>query len=270
MLASHFLLNSCVNKQNFRYWIETNPQQVLERPLHNARVTVWCAIAEFGVVGPYFFEEGEITVTVTSDRYIEMLENFLRPQEWKEWMWRMPGFNRMEQRLIRRGDPCKFCGKCFRGSWSPWAAMSGGQHIRLISLPAISYCGTFSNQRCTHTDLETFKPSRTLFAGKSPLFPLQWPNESCEHSEIVSRSISLMMATTLEISFLKNGDKNYFIYPLLCYNEIFGIFYSFYRINVWNVVLLFDSLCIYVHTLCVCVCVYILYIYIYISTKHTL
>jgi hypothetical protein len=51
-------LNSCVNKQNFRYWSETNPQQVHERPLHSARVTVWCAIAEFGVVGPYFFEEG--------------------------------------------------------------------------------------------------------------------------------------------------------------------------------------------------------------------
>jgi hypothetical protein len=76
---AHFHLNSSVNKQNFRYWSETNPQQVHERPLHNARVTVWCAIAEFGVVGPYFFEEGGITVTVTSDRYIEMLENFLRP-----------------------------------------------------------------------------------------------------------------------------------------------------------------------------------------------
>ena len=31
-------------------------------------------------MGPYFFEERGITVTVTSDRYIEMLENFLRPQ----------------------------------------------------------------------------------------------------------------------------------------------------------------------------------------------
>jgi len=76
---AHFHLNSCVNKRNFRYWSETNPQQVHERPLHSARVTVWCAIAEFGVVGPYFFEEGGITVTVTSDCYIEMLENFLRP-----------------------------------------------------------------------------------------------------------------------------------------------------------------------------------------------
>jgi hypothetical protein len=42
----------------------------------------------------------------------------------------------------------------------------------------------------------------------------------CENSEIVARSVSLMMATTLEISFLKHDDKNYFIYTLLCYNEI--------------------------------------------------
>jgi len=31
-------------------------------------------------VGPYFFEEGGVTVTVTSNRYCEMLENFLRPK----------------------------------------------------------------------------------------------------------------------------------------------------------------------------------------------
>jgi hypothetical protein len=44
--------------------------------------------------------------------------------------------------------------------------------------------------------------------------------------------LSLMMATTLEISFSKHDDKNYFIYPLLCYNNICCIFYSFYGINV--------------------------------------
>jgi hypothetical protein len=117
--------------------------------------------------------------------------------------------------------------------------------FRLISLPAISSCGGISNQRCTHTNLKTFKPSRTLFASKSPLFPLQWPNESCEHSEIVSRSVSLMMATILVISFLKYDDKNYFIYPLLCYKEMLCIFYRFCRINIWNVVLLFGSPCFF-------------------------
>jgi len=40
-----------------------------------------------------------------------------------------------------------------------------------------------------------------------------------------------MMATTLEISFLKHDDINYFIYPFLCYNKMFCIFYCFCRIN---------------------------------------
>jgi hypothetical protein len=41
---------------------------------------VWCAIFEFGVWGPYFFEEDNVTVMVSSDRDCAMLENFLRPK----------------------------------------------------------------------------------------------------------------------------------------------------------------------------------------------
>jgi hypothetical protein len=41
---------------------------------------VRCAIFEFGVWGPYFFEEDDVTVRVTSDRYCAMLENFLWPK----------------------------------------------------------------------------------------------------------------------------------------------------------------------------------------------
>uniref|UniRef100_UPI00358E2D47 uncharacterized protein n=1 Tax=Myxine glutinosa TaxID=7769 RepID=UPI00358E2D47 len=77
---AHFHLSGSVNKQNYRYWSEDNPRILHERPLHSDRVTVWCAVADVGIVGPYFFEEGGVTVTVTSDRYIDMLENFLRPQ----------------------------------------------------------------------------------------------------------------------------------------------------------------------------------------------
>jgi len=32
------------------------------------------------VIGPYFFEEGGATVTVTSDQYVEMLETYLHPR----------------------------------------------------------------------------------------------------------------------------------------------------------------------------------------------
>jgi hypothetical protein len=41
---------------------------------------VWCAIFEFGVWGSYFFEEDDVTVTLTPDWYCAMLGNFLRPK----------------------------------------------------------------------------------------------------------------------------------------------------------------------------------------------
>ena len=77
---AHFNLSGYVNKQNFRYWSTTNPMQLHEKPLHSERVTVWCAISHVGVWGPYFFEEEDKTVTVTSDRYVNMLQNFLKPK----------------------------------------------------------------------------------------------------------------------------------------------------------------------------------------------
>ena len=77
---AHFHLTGCVNKQNMRYWADTNPHELHERPLHSPKVTVWCAISSTGIVGPWFFEENEVTVTVNSDRYVNMLEEFFFPR----------------------------------------------------------------------------------------------------------------------------------------------------------------------------------------------
>ena len=74
---AHFHLCGTVNKQNFR--LEKSPGELHKRPLHCPQVTVWYAVAEFGIWGPYFFEE-DATVTVNSDRYCEMLKTFLRPK----------------------------------------------------------------------------------------------------------------------------------------------------------------------------------------------
>jgi hypothetical protein len=64
----------------FRYWSHNKHRELHQRPLHSPSVTVWCANFEFGVWGPYFFKEDNVTVTVTSDRYCAMLENFLWPK----------------------------------------------------------------------------------------------------------------------------------------------------------------------------------------------
>ena len=78
---AHFHMSGYVNKQNYRYWAEANPHQLHERPLHSAKVTVWCAISSKGIIGPYFFEDdNEKPVTVTSERYAHMLETFLIPE----------------------------------------------------------------------------------------------------------------------------------------------------------------------------------------------
>ena len=77
---AHFHLCGTVNKQNFRYWAAENPRELHQQPLHSPKVTVWCAVAEFGVWGPYFFEEDGQTVTVNADRYCHMIETFLRPK----------------------------------------------------------------------------------------------------------------------------------------------------------------------------------------------
>jgi transposase len=77
---AHFYLNGFVNKQNCRFWSETNPRQLHERPLHSPKVTVWCAVGKVGVVGPYFFEQNEAAVTVTGERYIDMINSFFVPE----------------------------------------------------------------------------------------------------------------------------------------------------------------------------------------------
>jgi len=78
---AHFHLSGYENKQNYRYWPPENPQEHHQRPLHSERLTVWCGIASFGVLGPYFFEDNEgAAVTVTSERYVAMLRNFCEPE----------------------------------------------------------------------------------------------------------------------------------------------------------------------------------------------
>lgn len=77
---AHFHLDGYVSKQNFRYWAPQNPLSLHEKPLHSPKVTVWCGVTTSGIIGPYFFELDNQTVTVTSDRYVDMLQNFLMPE----------------------------------------------------------------------------------------------------------------------------------------------------------------------------------------------
>jgi hypothetical protein len=77
---AHFHLNGTVNKQNCHYWASENPRTLHQRPLHSPKTTVWCTVTKECVIGPYFFEDNGVTVTVNSHRYIEMINNFVIPE----------------------------------------------------------------------------------------------------------------------------------------------------------------------------------------------
>ncbi|KAJ4446390.1 hypothetical protein ANN_13086 [Periplaneta americana] len=67
---AHSELPGSVNKHNMRYWSAQNPRELHMKPLHRQKVTVWCAISTFDIIGPYFFEDA---VIVISGQYISML-----------------------------------------------------------------------------------------------------------------------------------------------------------------------------------------------------
>ena len=74
---AHFQLDGQVNSKNNVYWGSSVPNEVGEKPLHSAKVTVWVAMSSRKIIGPFFFEsDSGDTVTVNSERYIEVLNKF--------------------------------------------------------------------------------------------------------------------------------------------------------------------------------------------------
>lgn len=77
---AHFHLSMYVNKQDFRYWAEENPRLPHQSPLHSQKVTVWCGLSSFGILGPYFFKDSGHAVTVNAEHYMAKLNEFLLPE----------------------------------------------------------------------------------------------------------------------------------------------------------------------------------------------
>ena len=62
-------------------WSEANPIELHVKPFYRYTVTIGFAISTFSVAGLYFFEdETGSVVTVTSDRYVEMVNEILFPE----------------------------------------------------------------------------------------------------------------------------------------------------------------------------------------------
>ena len=94
---ANFHLCDNVNSQNFRYCATENLRDIHQNPLHSEKVIVWCGVASFGVIGPYFFEhEADREVTVNSSHYNEMFRTFLESESCRDVVLkpRLSGFSK--------------------------------------------------------------------------------------------------------------------------------------------------------------------------------
>ncbi|KAI6661444.1 hypothetical protein LOD99_13316 [Oopsacas minuta] len=73
---AHFHLNGKINSKTNVFWGTQRPMEVAMKPLHSEKCTVWAAISAKGIIGPFFFEENDRAVTVTKERYVQVLELF--------------------------------------------------------------------------------------------------------------------------------------------------------------------------------------------------
>lgn len=71
-----FFVNGKVNKHNVRIWGTENPRVIVQHIRDSPKVSVFCAVSQFKVYGPFFFCEQNVTGHV----YLDMLENWLMPQ----------------------------------------------------------------------------------------------------------------------------------------------------------------------------------------------
>jgi hypothetical protein len=75
---AHYHVSGYMNKQNCRCWTPNIPHELHQHPLHNATVSVWCAVSSHCITGPYCFENAlGCTVNVNAEQYRVMPETFL-------------------------------------------------------------------------------------------------------------------------------------------------------------------------------------------------
>ena len=73
---AHFHLDGKANSKTNVFWGSSRPNEVATNPLHSPKCMVWAAISARGIIRPTFIEESGAAVTVTKERYVEVLKTF--------------------------------------------------------------------------------------------------------------------------------------------------------------------------------------------------
>jgi hypothetical protein len=105
---AYFYLCLPVNKQNDRIWSLEKPTDVIEKPLHDQKLLVWCAITTTKIIGPYFFKE-----SVNQHNYLFMLKNFFWPKHirvegYREYYFQQDGATPHSAKIVQDWLKSKF------------------------------------------------------------------------------------------------------------------------------------------------------------------
>lgn len=114
---THFHLTGYINKQNYRHWVDTNPNEVLEHPLHASKVTVWYAASLHGIIRPFFFLN---RVSLLRSRIVmwRYYNTSLHLNQRIFHTFKKPGFNRMERHHTLHNNHWRLCENCSVTVWS--------------------------------------------------------------------------------------------------------------------------------------------------------
>lgn len=72
---AYFSIDGVINRHNCIIWSVSNPHQTISNGLHSPKVCVWMGLSTQLKIEPFFFEG-----TVTSESYLDMLQNHMVPR----------------------------------------------------------------------------------------------------------------------------------------------------------------------------------------------
>lgn len=173
---------------------------IQKRRIQSPKLILWCAVSQFGIIGPYIFEEEGVNVTLASEFYVSMLKNFVSPK-WKKLL-----------KIRSWGD--FWLQQDGATAYTAWNLLNVLRRMflgRLVSLrgdlgwivrsPKLSICDFFLleylKKRCLNIALTYHHSQRRELLKKLTAYRAIYVNVLFKTSEIDSTSVLLIIAAIL-------------------------------------------------------------------------